>query len=286
MDHRGVFSSCSPPPPPPPSTRRASVNEAASAGIDHPLYRRVGALRRRRRGGVRLFGRRLARPLSGRRDDARHALPECRNPRRPAGVSHRSEDTPLALTGVTGVLPSRHRRRRRPGPGGAPGRPERPLPRPRRLPVRAGQRGVGVRAGRRLVDRVQRGLGSRAAAADAGGRQLCRPHRARRAVRHLPRQRPLPAPRRGSAMVRPGRSGPATAPSRSCSATGTATASRTCASPTTASTTAAGPSSCGASRRTWRRAPMAAPRAGGSSRSGAWASPRPTSPATAIRTTS
>ena len=98
----------------------------------------------------------------------------------------RLHDPATDLTDVDGRLPDRHRRRRQGGPGGPARRRERPPARPRRLPLRAGQRGLGVRRRQRLDHRLQRQVGGLGAAADAR-------------LRQLPRARCRPASRRSTA---------------------------------------------------------------------------------------
>ena len=71
-------------------------------------------------------------------------------------------------------------------------RRERPPARPRRLPLRARQRGLGVRRRRRLDDGVQRDVGGRGGAADAGLRQLPRARRDGEPTHRLRRQRAGP----------------------------------------------------------------------------------------------
>ena len=146
-----------------------------------------------------------------------------------------------------------------------------------RLRVRGCHRGTRHRRRRRLDRRVQRHLGGCELAADARVRQLPRTRPARL------RRQPARATRRRPATATPprSRSRPATARCRCCSATGDDRASATCAWPTTGTTTATARSSCGGSTPTTRRVSTPRPTAGGSCRSGAWASPATTSPATA-----
>ena len=113
---------------------------------------------------------------------------------------------------------------------------------PRRLQVRARQREMGLRRRRCLVDRVLGDLGAGLQLADAGARQLHRPHAGNRSLGlctdnwllrpKARRQAGFDAPHRPEAEL--------TARCRCCSPTGTARARRACAFPTTANTIVGG----------------------------------------------
>ena len=210
------------------------------------LRRRVPVLRGRRRGDVRLRRRPAARPLPRRRLEPGRAVPQRESGRRRAAVregvrpGHRPHERHRRL-------PDRRRRRRPDRPRGPAERRERAPARPRRLPVRARERDLGLRRRRRLDRRVQRDVGGFGRPADARVRQLPRPRegpgpvRVRRQRARAARDgRPRPTRRRS-------RSRRATARCPSCSATGTARATPTSAWPTTATTTSTARSSCGAS---------------------------------------
>ena len=90
-------------------------------------------------------------------------------------------------------LSARHRQRRHHRSRAAARRRKRRDARPRRLPVRARQRGLGLRRRRCLVDRACRDLGARRRLADDRDRQLHRPPRGDVALGILHRQLAAPA---------------------------------------------------------------------------------------------
>ena len=156
------------------------------------LCRRVGIHGRRRRRHLRLQRRRLRRHAAGRRRVARQVLPQRQHARRRVAVSRR-ETSGLELDKRDRRLSARHRQRRHHRSGAAARRRERRDARPRRLPFRARQRGLGLRRRRCLVDGLRRHLGTRRRLADARHRQLHRPPRGDVAVGLLHRQLAAPA---------------------------------------------------------------------------------------------
>ncbi len=206
------------------------VDETAAAGLDQTYDGDARVRGRRRRRRLRLQRRRQARPVRGRRQQTR---PRCTatTARSAARSSSRGcRDPATDLTGVDGAYPIDID-----GDGNVDlavlrcGE-TRPPARPRRLPLRAGERGVVVRRRQRLRHRLQRDVGGLGRAADARHRPLPQARRLGRSRRSTApttsssgRRRPAPATAARS------RSRPATARCRCCSATGTAPAGATCA---------------------------------------------------------
>ena len=145
--------------------RTAFVEEPPRRARPH-VRRRRHVLRRRRRGRLRLRRRRAARPLPRRR---RQPGALYRNESPVGGALRFERDPRRRVTDLSRRhrrLSARHRRRRDRRPRRPPGRRERAAARTGRLPVRAGQRALGLRRRRRLDHRLQRDLG--------GGRDACR----------------------------------------------------------------------------------------------------------------
>jgi enediyne biosynthesis protein E4 len=160
-------------------------------------------------------------------------------------------------------LSARHRWRRHHGSRAPARRRECRDARSGRLPLRARQRGLGLRRRRCLVVGLRRHLGRRRGLAHHRHRQLHRPRRADGALGLVHRQLAAPPGRgwRGFAAAAAA-DARATARCPCCSPTGTGPARPACASPTTANITAAGRSSCGASSRARNRASTPRRRAG------------------------
>ena len=237
------------------------------------LRRRVHVLRRRRGSRLRLRRRRAPGTLPRRGSQRRRPVPQ-RQPRGRRAALRASSGPGHGPGRRDGGLPARCRRRRPHRPGGPPLRRERRPPRPRRLPVRAGQRGLGHRWRGRLDRRVQRDMGRRRLAPDARLRQLRRPRCRRRIARRVrPARTPPPerVRRRLRATTDPGAR--LLHPLDPVLATGGARGSATCGWRTTATTTATARSSCGASSPAPRPVRTRRPRAGRRCRSGGWGSP-------------
>ena len=183
-------------------------------------------------------------------------------------------------------IPARHRRRRHHGPRGPADRRERAAARPRRLPLRARQRALGVRrrigTGRRPSARP--GRATRACPTLAFGNYLAL-DRDRRRPSRAARDELVPAGVRRGCRLRRSAAPDArpTAPSRCCSATGTDPGGATCGSATTATTTPLRRRGAALADRPGRGADGRTPRttAGSGADLGAWASPARTSRVTA-----
>ena len=161
----------------------APLRRGGRGGRDPPrLRRRLRVLRGRRRCHVRLRRRPQARPLPGRRLEPGRALPQREPDRRRVPVReglrrrHRPAERHRCVS-------DRRRRRRPDRPRGVAERRQRAAAWPRRLPLRARERPVGLRRRRRMDRRVQRHVGGFGRAADPRVRQLPRPGEGRRPLR-------------------------------------------------------------------------------------------------------
>ena len=143
------------------SARRDFVDETAASGVDHTYDGDFAVLRRRRRRRLRLRRRRPARPVLRRRQPAGRPVSQRERGRRRAAlrgrrrrgdrprrrVSAPTRSTSMATACVDLLV-------LRDGENVAAARP-------RRLPLRARQRALGVRRRRRCDDRLQRDAGRR-----------------------------------------------------------------------------------------------------------------------------